>query len=150
MFRVLRCLDTDVARQQADFAALVDVEGDLAEVHVVQLLVERDRVAADGGNGAPLGLPGVKVGRGEDDLVADAPAGGVEHLDRGAAGLGGAGELGPGMLRSPCRFSVPPMSMMPRSPMVLMSSSLTLSVSVIVALRGRAGPRCRSPARRAT
>ena len=84
LFRVGRCLDLDVARQQADFAALVHVEGDLAEVHVVELLVERDRVAADGGDGAPLGLPGIEIRRGEDDLVADAPAGGVQHLDRGA------------------------------------------------------------------
>ena len=43
LLRIGRCLDLDVARQQAHFAALVHVEGDLAEVHVVELLVERDR-----------------------------------------------------------------------------------------------------------
>ena len=43
--------------------------------------------------------------------------------------------------RSPCRFRVPPMSMIPRSlrsvvpPVPVMSSSLTLSVRVMVALR---------------
>jgi hypothetical protein len=56
--RVGRCLETDIARQQADFAAFIHVERDLAEVHVVQFLVERDRIALDGGNGSPLGLPG--------------------------------------------------------------------------------------------
>ena len=40
-------------------------------MHVVELLVERDRVAADGGNGAPLGLPGIEIRGGEDNLVAD-------------------------------------------------------------------------------
>ena len=49
LFRIGRRLDLDVARQQTDFAALIHVEGDLAEVHVVELLVERDLVAADGG-----------------------------------------------------------------------------------------------------
>ena len=127
----------DVARQQADFAALIDAEGDLAEVHVVQLPVERDRVAADGGNGAPLGLPRIEVRRGEDDLVADAPAGGVQHLDRGAAGARRCWTAWSRCCcRSPCRFSVPPMSMMPRSPMPCHeSSSGTLLVRVIVALR---------------
>ncbi len=38
------------------------------------------------------------------------------------------------LVRSPCRFSVPLSIMMPRSPIVLMSSFGTLSVSVIVAL----------------
>src|SRR5690606_23658862 len=38
------------------------------------------------------------------------------------------------LLRLPCRFSVPPESMMPRSPMPISCSPLTLSVSVIVAL----------------
>ena len=90
LFRIGRCLDLDVARQQADFAAFIHVEGDLAEVHVVELLVERDRVAADGGNRAPLGLPRIEVRRGENDLVADAPARGVQHLDRGGAGVGRA------------------------------------------------------------
>ena len=97
LFRVGRCLDLDIARQQADFAAFIHVEGDLAEVHVVQLLVERDRVAADGGNGAPLRLPGIEIRRREDDLVADPPAGGVQDLYRGAACVGRAGQLGPGV-----------------------------------------------------
>ena len=97
LLRISRCLDIDVARQQAHFATLIHVEGDLAEVHVVELLVERDGVAADGGNGAPLGLPGVEVRRGEDDLVADFPALGIEHLDRGGAGVGRGGQLGPGV-----------------------------------------------------
>ena len=97
LFRVGRCLDLDVARQQADFAALIHVEGDLAEVHVVELLVERDLVAADGGNRAPLGLPRIVIRRREDDLVAHPPARGVQDLDRSAACLGRAGELGPGV-----------------------------------------------------
>ena len=83
--------------RQADFAALVDVEGDLAEVHVVKRLVERERVAADGGDGAPLGLARIEVGGGEDDLVTHPPARGIEHLDRGGAGLGRAGQLAPGI-----------------------------------------------------
>ena len=95
--RIRRCLDLDVARQQAHFAALIHVEGDLAEVHVVQLLVERDGVAPDGGNRAALGLAGIEVRRGEDDLVADFPALGIEHLDRGGAGVGRRGQLGPGV-----------------------------------------------------
>ena len=85
LFRVGRCLEFDIARQQADFAAFIDVEGDLAEVHVVELLVERDRVSADGGNGAPLCLPGIEIRGCENDLVADAPARGVQNLDRGGA-----------------------------------------------------------------
>ena len=135
--RILRCLDLDVARQQAHFAALIHVEGDLAEVHVVELLVERDVVASDGGNRAALGLAGIEVRRGEDDLVADFPALGIQHLDRGGAGVGRRGQLGPGVgVRSPCRFSVPPEIMMPRSPMpAMMSSPFTLSVKVMVALR---------------
>ena len=39
------------------------------------------------------------------------------------------------LVRLPCRFSVPPESMMPRSPMPIISSSFTLSVRVMVALR---------------
>ena len=87
LFRVGRRLELDIARQQTDFAAFIHVEGDLAEVHVVQLLVERDRVSADGGNGAPLGLPGIEIRRREDNLVTDPPASGVQDLYRGAAGV---------------------------------------------------------------
>ena len=94
---IRRGLDLDVARQQADFAALVHVEGDLAEVHVVELAVERELVAADGGDRAPLGLPRIEVRRRENDLVADAPARGVEHFDRRAAGFRRVRELGPGV-----------------------------------------------------
>src|SRR4029077_19225030 len=72
-------------------------EGNLAEVHVVELLVQRDGVAADGGNGATLGLPGVIVRRGENNLVARAPLRGVQDLYRGAACVGRAGQLGPGV-----------------------------------------------------
>src|SRR4029077_10535821 len=80
-----------------DLAAFIDVEGDLAEVHVVELLVERDRVSADGGNGSPLCLPGIVIRGCEDNLVADAPARGVQNLDRGRACVGRAGQLGPGV-----------------------------------------------------
>ena len=38
-------------------------------------------------------------------------------------------------VRSPCRFRVPPEIMIPRSPMPIISSSLTLLVRVMVALR---------------
>ena len=37
------------------------------------------------------------------------------------------------LVRSPCRLKVPPSIMMPRSPIVLMSSLGTVSVSVMVA-----------------
>ena len=59
--RVSRRLDHDIARQHADFAAFIHVEGDLAEVHVVQFLVERDRIATDGSNGSPLCLMGIEI-----------------------------------------------------------------------------------------
>jgi hypothetical protein len=97
LFRIGRCLEADIARQQADFATLIHVEGDLAEMHVVQFPVERDRISADGGNGAPLCLPGIEIRRREDDLVANPPAGGVQDLYRGAAGVRRAGQLGPGV-----------------------------------------------------
>ena len=97
LFRVGRCLDLDIACQQTDFAALIHVESDLAEVHVIQLLVERDLVSADGGNAAPLGLSGIVIRRREDNLVAHPPARGVQDLNRSAACLGRAGELGPGV-----------------------------------------------------
>ena len=81
-----------------DFAAFIHVEGDLAEVHVVELLVERDRVALDGGNGAALGLPRIEIRRREDNLLTGLPVRGAQDLDRGAAGFGGLGQLGPGAL----------------------------------------------------
>ena len=74
LFRVFRRLHLDVAREKTDFATLVHVERDLAEVHVVELPVEREPVAADGGDRAPLGLTRIEVRRREHDLVADAPA----------------------------------------------------------------------------
>ena len=92
-----RGLHLDVARQVAHFAAFIHVEGDLAEVHVVEFLVERDRVAADGGNGATLGLTRIEIRGGQDDFVTHAPVRGVQDLDRGAACVGGAGQLGPGV-----------------------------------------------------
>ena len=97
LFRVGRCLELDIARQHRDFAAFIHVEGDLAEVHVVQLLVERDRISLDGGNGSPLGLAGIEIRGCEDDLVADPPAGGIQNLYRGGACGGGVGQLGPGI-----------------------------------------------------
>src|SRR4029450_2438639 len=97
LFRVGRCLETDIARQQTDFATFIDVEGDLAEVHVVQFLVERDRISANGGNGSPLCLPGIEIRGREDNLVANAPAGGVQDLYRGAACVGRAGQFGAGV-----------------------------------------------------
>ena len=98
LFRVGRRLKFDIACQQADFAALIHVEGDLAEVHVVELLVERDRVAADGGNRAPLGLPRIEVRRRQHNLVARAPTSRVQDLYRGAARIGRIGELSPRIL----------------------------------------------------
>ena len=79
----------DVARQEADFTAFIDAVRDLAEVHVLQRLIQRDHVSIDGGDGALLRLGGVEVGGGQDDHVALAPAAGVQDLDPGAAGLGG-------------------------------------------------------------
>src|SRR5690606_18776768 len=90
--------DADVAGEQAHLAALVDAEGDLAEVHVLERTVERDRVALNRSDRALLRLARIEVGRSEHDLVAFAPARSVENLDTVAAGFGGAGELGPGVL----------------------------------------------------
>ena len=53
-----------------------------------------------------------------------------------APALAVAASLDQVLVRSPCRLSVPPDSMMPRSPMPpMMFSPLTLSVRVMVALR---------------
>jgi hypothetical protein len=139
--RVGRGLETDIARQHAHFATFVHVERDLAEVHEVQLLVERDRVSPDGGDGSPLGLPGIEIRGREDDLVAHSPARGVQDFNGGAAGLGGLGQLRPGVRPVPVQVQVPPMSTMPRStgslapPMPPMSSPLMLLVRVMVAFR---------------
>src|SRR4030095_4163058 len=97
LFRVGRCLQLDIARQHRDFAAFIHVESDLAEVHVVELLVERDRTSADGGNGSPLGLAGIEIRRCENDLVADLPAGGIQNLYRGGGCGSGGGQPPPGI-----------------------------------------------------
>jgi hypothetical protein len=44
------------------FAALVDAVGDLAEVHILKRPIERQPVAADGGDGPLLRLLGIEVG----------------------------------------------------------------------------------------
>ena len=49
----------------------------------------------NGGDGALLGLVGIEIGRGKNDHVAFAPAGGIQDFDLGAAGLGCRRELGP-------------------------------------------------------
>ena len=67
-------------------------------MHEVQLLVERDRISADGGNGSPLCLPGIEIRGREDNLVADPPASGVQDLYRIAACFGCPGQLGPSVL----------------------------------------------------
>src|SRR5207244_2853978 len=85
-------------RQQTDFATFIHVEGSFAEVHVVQFLVQRDRISTNGGNGSPLCLPGIEIRRREDNLVANPPARGVQDLYRIAAGVGCPGQLGPGVL----------------------------------------------------
>ena len=94
---IFRCLDLDVAGQQAHFASLIHVEGDRAEVHVIQFFIERNRVAADGSDGAPLGLTRIKVGRRQHNLVTDFPLFGVHHLDRRGASLSSLRQLGPGV-----------------------------------------------------
>ena len=135
-----RSLDQDIARQHADFAALIDAEGDLAEVHVVQCLVERDRVATDGGDGSLLCLVGIEIRRREDDHVAVPPATGIQDFDRGAAGVGGLRQLGPGV--RPVTVQVQG-SAHEHDPAVTRSLSThppylrlwTLSVRVMVALR---------------
>src|SRR4029434_9251941 len=62
------------------------------------LLVERDHIPADGGNGSPLCLPGIEIRGREDNLVADSPASGVQDFNRVAACFGGPGQLAPGVL----------------------------------------------------
>jgi hypothetical protein len=111
-------------------------------VHELQLVVERDRVSSDGGNGSPLCLPGIEIRGREDNLVADPPTAAFRTSIEVLPALAVSGQLAPGVLPiSPCRFRVPPMSMIPRStlsfvpPTPLISSSLTLFVKVIVALR---------------
>jgi len=74
LFCISRGLDLDVAGEQTNLAAFIYAEGDLAEVHVVELLVERELIAADGGDRAPFGLARTEVRRRENDLVTDAPA----------------------------------------------------------------------------
>ncbi len=71
---VRRSLDHDIARQHADFAAFIHVEGDLAEVHIVQFLVERDRIATDGSNGSLLCLVGIEIRGRQDNRLALLPA----------------------------------------------------------------------------
>src|SRR5690606_11050881 len=82
----------------AHFAALVDPEGDLAEVHVLERAVERERVASNRGDRALLRLARIEVGRSEHDLVTLASARGIENLDTVAASFGGLRKLAPGML----------------------------------------------------
>ena len=141
LFRVGRSLEFDIARQHADFAAFIHVEGDLAEVHVVELLVERDRVST--------GWP---------QWCAVPPAGdrNPSMRERSRRRRASQRRSGPGSrwrrlrlcwtawsrcFSGPCKFRVPPMSRIPRStrsvvpPTPLMSSPLTLSVRVMVALR---------------
>src|SRR4029077_331727 len=73
-------------------------EGDLAEVHVVQFLVERDRSATDGGNGSLLRLVGIEIRGCEDNRLALLPVTGSQDLDGVAAGGGRLRQLGPGVL----------------------------------------------------
>ena len=80
-------------------------------------------VAADGGDRAPLGLAGIEVRRGEDDLVADRQPVASSTWIEVAPALAVADSLVQVLVRSPCRFSVPPEIMMPRSPMPAMMSS---------------------------
>ncbi len=84
----------------ADLAALVDPEGDLAEVHVLQRTVQGQRVAGDGGHRAPLGLARIEVGRGEHDCRRPArqPVALSTSIRLAARLLRGPGELGPGVL----------------------------------------------------
>src|SRR6185503_17022714 len=95
LFCISRGLDLDVAGEQTNLTAFIHAEGDLAEVHVVELAVERDLVAADGGDRAPFGLARIEVRRRENDLVTDAPTCSVQYFDRRAAGFCGVAELGP-------------------------------------------------------
>ena len=91
LVRVLGSLNQNVARQHADFAALIHVEGDLAKVHVVELLVERKRVATDGRDSALLGLMRIVIGRRKHDLVACLPACCIQNFDRVGSGFGRLG-----------------------------------------------------------
>jgi len=122
-------------------AAFIHVEGDLAEVQESSFLSSVIVLPRDGSNGSPLCLMGIEIRGREDNLVADPPSSGVQDFNRVAACLGGLDSFVQEFVRLPCRFRVPPMSMIPRSlrsfvpPIPLISSSLTLSVRVIVAWR---------------
>ncbi len=124
LLRIGRGLDLDVARQQAHFAALIHVEGDLAEVHVVELLVERDRVAADGGRwcAARPAADRSPSTRGRSRRRRASPRRSAPRSKwlPASAVLASLVQV---LVRSPCRFSVPPEIMMPRSPMPAMTSS---------------------------
>ena len=87
----------NISRQQADFTALVDAERDFAEMHVLQGLIERDRVPGNGGDGSLLRLREIEVGRGKGDHVPFAPAPGIQYFDPGATGVGCCSEFGPGV-----------------------------------------------------
>ena len=91
--------DADVAGQVADLAVLGDGRtGELVGLTPVggrEWLVELDRAAGHGDDGALLGLVGVQAGGREHHAVADGPAGGVLQLQPGRPGDGGPGQPRP-------------------------------------------------------
>ncbi len=122
--------------QHAHFAAFIHVEGDLAEVHEVELLVQGDVVAADGGNGAALGLRGSKSVEARTISSPTFQPFASSTWIEVAPALAVTDSLLQLLVVEPCRFRVPPESMIPRSPMPPMTSSpFTWSVRVMVALR---------------
>src|SRR5690606_22853253 len=98
LFATAEGLIADIPLQQPSLAALVAAVRELAEMHVPERLIQRDPVAANAGNPPPLGLPRVEIRRRQNDLVTDPPLARVEDFDPRAAGLGGLGQLRPGVL----------------------------------------------------
>ena len=97
--------DANVAGEVEDLGPVDDVgaHGD-RRVREVERLIEVDAPAGDRGDDPPVVVQpvvfhGGRLGRRDDDLVADLPASGVVDGDRGVTRLGGAGEVGPRRLR---------------------------------------------------
>ena len=54
-------LDTDIACEHADFTTLIHAEGDLAVVHILKFLIQRNHFSRDAGDGSFLCLVGIEI-----------------------------------------------------------------------------------------